>query len=94
MRALRVDTPTPPQEREQNQPESMGLGLGTSSSSTTKIEINAQIPTCRAMAKDRSTLLYPDCSWEKAKVDHWIKVNSFVLTPFMLPVVMMWPNSR
>jgi hypothetical protein len=42
---------------------------------STEIEANVQIPTCEMMAKNKSLVLHPDCSWKNVNVYHWIKVR-------------------
>lgn len=41
----------------------------------TEIEMNAQLPTCDMMEKERQKRLVPDCTWKCAGVHHWIKVR-------------------
>jgi hypothetical protein len=44
---------------------------------STEIEMNVQLPTCEAMARDKTLRLHPDCSWKNVNVFHWIKVCYF-----------------
>ncbi|KAE8444877.1 hypothetical protein EG329_014125 [Mollisiaceae sp. DMI_Dod_QoI] len=41
---------------------------------STEIEIDAQLPTCEFMERDKSKRLHHDCSWKNVDVHHWIKI--------------------
>lgn len=40
----------------------------------TEMEMEAALPTCEMMEKERSKRLVPDCTWKNANVHHWIKI--------------------
>jgi arrestin-related trafficking adapter 3/6 len=47
----------------------------------TELEVNVQLPTCQAMARDKSTKLNFDTTYTNIQVHHWIKVR---ITPTAL----------
>ncbi|AEO69761.1 uncharacterized protein THITE_2120487 [Thermothielavioides terrestris NRRL 8126] len=66
-------SPEPLPEPSENLLGDLDLGLESFWGST-EMEMNVQLPTCEAMARDKSLRLHPDCSWKNVNVYHWIKI--------------------
>jgi arrestin-related trafficking adapter 3/6 len=52
------------------------LEAGDGSIGPTELEINVQLPTCKAFGKDKNAKLHFDTSYHNIQVHHWIKVSS------------------